>query len=71
MWKDVATFDEYLETYFEDNIEVGIVLGHLTEWAFFFWKAPHLQDTHQHVCTGVEEDKRVDKRGDDRVTRLR
>jgi len=70
-WKDVATFDEYWETYLEDDIEVGIVLGHLAECAFFFRKAQHSQDAHQHECTGEGEDKRVDNRGDSRTTSLR
>jgi hypothetical protein len=66
----VSTHDEYLERYLEDNIEIGITLGHLTERAFFLGKPPHLQDDSKHVSTSEDEDKRVDKRGTGRTTGL-
>jgi hypothetical protein len=59
-----------LERYLEDDIEIGIVLGHLAERAFFLRKAPHLQNASKHVSTGEDEDKRVEKRGTERTTGL-
>jgi hypothetical protein len=70
-WKIVSTFDEYLETYLEDDIEVRIVSSHLTEHTRLLRKVPHPQDARKHVCPSEEEDKRVEDRGSKRTARLR